>query len=325
MERGRPYHPDNIQPEYFLRAPTHITTYGDVEYLNKEIASMLEGGKDFDSRVSKLRELRIGSEFEIIFFDPSIDPEKAKFQGDNPNYGVSHQKKMFRINDDAEAFVQKSKAMESLESIGRLSIEYRTAPSSVKEYLRAIDIFRDHISWISKRYMVLPSVISQHLHVSLFSSGENLIYNARGKNFHFGSAIQVAMQNLAPLLQAPEEFKYDALVGTFRFKTPPRYEFRLLSTEYACDPWLNSLISLYALHNGLVASEKDSFTSSSQAVWNYRSAIDVMKNHTELKQFFGASLISKLADAASYYPAVSTRTITLPEVYAKIGKQRVRA
>src|SRR5690349_5289604 len=131
MEKKNSFNPVNLDPEWFLLAPTAIPTRDEVIY----------GAKHAAKDLGRKGKLLLGTEFEMLFFSPDSDPEKSYQFLENPNYHPSHLKKIEEITRDAVAFTEKQRRMDSCEIIGRLSLEYRTRPLDVKDMLAAYEDF----------------------------------------------------------------------------------------------------------------------------------------------------------------------------------------
>lgn len=318
------YNPANLQPENFLHPPTE-TVEDEIQYLARQLADILEG-KPYHQGV-EARTLLIGTELEVLFFSPDRDPLAARVlpREDNPNYQYDHFSKITTLKNWAENLRYRRKKIAKCTSIGTLGIEFRTRPLGLSGYLEATNQLRDLIQTRSKRLGVLPVVYSQHIHISLCQGATNFIheiagsYRDEGDHVKYRKQIDRIFAPVLPLVLLPEEFcvtprgvtwvKGTSSVGSN--EDPVRTEFRMLSSEWACDPSLNVTLSLRALDQAI---HQEKLTNLSINPTDYREAVRVMRKDPELIKFFGASTLNTLANIVNRYPEVSRRKITVNDI-----------
>lgn len=325
---AKKFNPANIGPERFLLSPTEEIVGEEVAYLAKNVEKSVISKGPFRGK----KKLELGPEFEVVFFTPTVDPHEVagRYPSKNPNYNKNrHGKKMENILAESQEFVSANQGLfwkkDPVESMGRVMLEYRLAPFGLREYLDAIKRFRDHVVKIGKQFGVLPVVFSQHLHITLFDGATNILadihdYRRRDDRTEIYRAnVHKVFQEAAPLVQLPEEFNTG--VRPYRHQTwkhpdiPAHDEFRLLSSEYACDPGLNALICLMALRYGLNHKRMPHLSPLTD---NFEQEVGELATRQTLLGFMGQSLLSTLAQIVSQYPDVSRRKITVPELISSL-------
>lgn len=313
------YNPKNHTPELFLRPPTNVVE-GELAYLARQLEHTLVGNN------GKPRKLRIGTEFEINFFREGSDPATDLHTVNNPNYSKIHLDNMEKVNAWADRLerLHPDRFQHSMR-FGRVMIEFRTAPQSLSDYLSTVSWFRDQIASQTKQYSMLPVVHSQHIHISCVQGNS---YNpARGidENSNFFKKIRHVFSHGIPLMALPHEygsarsnmaypayFKGDGVKGC-----PQHVEFRLLSSEYAADPVLNVVFSMFALFHGLDRRGSIEFNRPNI----YENAVKQFANDPEMQAFFGQSTCAALARVIRHYPDVSRRNITVSDIHVRVPRK----
>ncbi|MBI2310599.1 hypothetical protein HYU90_02115 [Candidatus Collierbacteria bacterium] len=315
------YNPKNIIPENLFRPPTS-RTHSELAYLVKQVNQDLEGsGKD-------RRLLLVGTELEIYFFSPELDPVEAKSRygnsGDNPNYGKTHLRKIQKVAGFAK-MVRYTKPGEFIapERIGRIMVEFRTAPQRAMEYLVTMEKFGNLLRKKCKDLGILPTVYSQHIHLSLRGNDElrDLFGDSDSNGIvPDGDVTSDAFSRIGPLVLLPEEWsgllkrpEYINRDGKRSIFSNNLHhpEFRMLSSEYANDPLLNLLVSLRAMYAGCL---DESMVSARSLHSTYEDDVVEMGHDHELERFFGRSTLTSLAGIVEQYPAVSRREKTINQV-----------
>ncbi|MEK9200433.1 MAG: hypothetical protein AAB909_00500, partial [Patescibacteria group bacterium] len=177
VDQYKPYNPENMSPQVFLQPPTKVVQL-EADYLATQVAKSLAGAQ---TGGGIKRRLGVGTELEVYFFSPEVDPVTAKAgpAHKNPNYGESHSKKVAKIRSWAEELAIKKGGSNT--DLGRIGIEFRTSPKmDVVGYHSDINTIRDGVGDISQSLGVLPIVHSQHIHISLLREKGNIVY--RGMN-----------------------------------------------------------------------------------------------------------------------------------------------
>lgn len=322
------FNPENIVPQQFMRSATEAAGHTEIVYIAKQVEAELQG-KVFPPTTIKEKAVGLGSEFEILFFSPEMDPHEAEKldESNNPNYSAKHQRKMDCILSESEKFVQKNSKFfwrNPLERIGRLMFEYRTAPFPLSGYLEAVNLLRDHVIDVSNRFGVWPVVYSQHLHTSLTGAQGNVLkpffesdyYSSNSPRASFRKNMSNFFRQAAPFVLLPEEFEpvdypfYQAEVAGNR-----HVEFRQLASEYANDPGLNALLCLQALHHGLNYS--DPVYDGSGVKHSFRDEAKDLRSRQALKSVMGQSLLGTLASVVEKHHDISARKKTVADVAAK--------
>jgi hypothetical protein len=319
------YNPKNFSPDNLFRAPTSAT-HGELLYLVDQLSRTLEG----TSRVKERRVL-VGTELEMIFFNPDQDPAEAyrKFGklSPNPNYLPDHSAKIELLKKFGNnlRLTRPGEFME-VEGIGKISLEFHTAPQRVNNHLSSMERFAELLRKKCRELNVLPVVHSQHIHLSMRN---NPMSNAlKGTIMSKGimpdsNVVRNAFSRVNPLVLLPEEWDYrdmnpyyaksDGIASLTRHDLD-HPEFRRLSSEYAFDPILNLLLSLRAMHAGCLA--KSSVTEMKHPR-SFEVAVTRMNQDSELANFFGQSTLSALSMIVGQYPAVSKREINIDQVHNK--------
>jgi hypothetical protein len=337
---GLKYNRPNYTPDLLFRPPTSVV-HGELEYLARNAASALEG----NCATPKARILRIGSEWEMIFFNPEIDPivAKEKYPNhnyrarnyNNPNYSEGHMLKLEAIADDYGTMCLKYPDMfDDLTYYGKphLFFEFRTQPLPIGKYLQATDRFRDKITNLSFQLGVMPVVHSQHIHISLqakcgdvsrgFDNSDGEKKGAYRSIYPEDDDLRGTFRMTHPLMLLPEEWCYNCNDNGFyqtddgkRYRstalTLPHIEFRALSSEYAHDPLLNLVVSLRAMLTGIEGGARMSLFENSN---DFQKAVRGMISLPELRKFFSLSTLNQLTDIVYQYPDVSMRKITIGQV-----------
>jgi hypothetical protein len=166
-------------------------------------------------------------------------------------------------------------------------------------------------------------VNSQHLHISVNRKIPNpgAIFQKYKTSANYNEDIVIASFNkVLPLVLLPEEYEKDDYSEAFEVWTkgdgdtvPKHPEFKLLSSEYACDPILNLSLSLRAFYASLIDPEYVSSKTSSLKNEYELEVLDMAKD-PELVIFFGESTLKTLAGIISQYPDVSRREITVDQI-----------
>lgn len=316
MSEFKKFNPQNMRPDLFCAPPTQVIE-SEVDYLSRNLVLLLEYGSGDASLVSKKRELRLGTELEVFFFSPDADPWDF-IEGDNydrnPNYASEHNNKMTMLCKWAEQ-LSEIVGVSDCDSIGRLGIEFRTEPANLSSYTNFVNRLVENIRVESKELDVLPIVHSQHIHMSLFDGGESIIGRNLEENPFFKNRILHRFSKEKPSVLLPEEFYVDTDPILFVQPRPRRrLEFRMLSSEFACDPDLNTLLSLWALLDALPENEKP---LPVQKFDNFDEALNEMRHDKESQSFFGKSTLSTLCGILEQYPKVSRREIAVDEIKTK--------
>lgn len=312
---AKKYNPVNITPEHLFRPPSSCV-HAELLYLIQQLSQCLEGK-------SKDRQLRIGTELEIFFFDSSSDPyESLRFYGTsdiNPNYSKRHADKMRRIaNFTEQLHFKRPKSFLPSGSMGHVFFEFRTAPQSASKYLDTISSLGEELRKKCGILEVSPVVHSQHLHVSLIDESANELIPesaiARGVFSRVNALVLLPEEwedyrDMSPMWQRTNGISPNGLLRDVRHS-----EFRKLSSEYAHDPVLNLLLSLRTMYGGCVDASNITFLRDSDS---HKEAVRVMKEDKELACFFGQATLSTLSHIASQYSAVSKRQITIDQIAVK--------
>lgn len=310
MREFAKYNPANMAPELLLTPPTRIVDE-ESRYLAKQVAQdiCLKGQK-----------LRLGTELEIIFFSPDADPlTYPQYNSKNPNYQSGHQAKMRQLKEWAVARRNRTEGPHTEQS--RLCIEFRTRPADITNYFRRVDRLRDDIQAQSRQLAVLPVVHSQHIHISVLDENKSNPLERFGYGV-IDDATQQSFSHVLPLVLLPEEIDTDRYRlpvrtngQTQKVKNPHRLEFRMLSSEWACDPSLNAALSLRGFLECL-EQEKDrrKVHPSTSYPGCYASAVAAMAADADLKTFFGEAALEKICGVVQHYPRVSIREILVKDI-----------
>lgn len=170
------YNPANFTPDHLFEPPTKGVRK-ELVYLVKKLEKTL-GGLEKEKRL-----LQVGTELEIFFFSPDSDPSLDKRRSrQNPNYSESHLEKVEKLLHFGEklhkAFPDQ---FEEPDDMGRIFLEFRTAPQSPSEYLKTIGSFAissegNAKNWEFCRSFTLNTSISPYGVLTVF-----LIYCIRSK------------------------------------------------------------------------------------------------------------------------------------------------
>lgn len=306
------YNPANIKPENLFNPPT-VRAQSELIYLAKQLGSAMEGKGHINKRI-----LLIGTEFEMFFFSPDIDPREARHMPEelNPNYQPPHKAKI----DELKLFFEKLHISKPSAFLGadkwRISFEARTAPQTLNDHLESLEVLGNELRRETQRLNILPVVYSQHIHMSLrpnpiriFGSSPETSNSLEPDN----SIVRKAFSEVEPLMLLPEEWgsRGTSPSGSKTKNGVKHPEFRLLSSEYANDPVLNLLVSLRAMYAGCI---DNTFVTGSTNSYDYVNSVEIMRGNASLTTFFGESTLNALADIAKQYPDVSKRLITIDQV-----------
>ncbi len=317
----RSFRPENFSPEVFMHPPTEIVS-DELMYLNRKLEQTIKGH-------SPKRKMMIGSEFEILFFNPNQHPFKTLEEfGCNPtknrNYSAQHRNKIKEMSNIGESLMKKYPEKfirHSWES--NLMLEYRTAPQDVEGYYESVQILADTVRKHTAHLDILPVVYSQHIHITLKDSifsrmtGINKIDKI---DYHrTAQRLTSSFNRIYPLVLLPEEYpkmamSYPAQIKTSPFRHP---EFRMLSSEWANDPVLNLNLSLRALYAAFI--DPKSVSRTSYFAGTYKQAVDFLSVDQELARFFGHSTLDTLCQIVSNYPAVEANEIEPRQIQIKKG------
>jgi hypothetical protein len=322
------YNRENYKPDLFMRPPTECA-HNELKYL---IGGMDEKIKRRFGDVNKV-DLLIGTELEVFFFSPDIDPVvgyETLLDEENPNYGEEHREKMHTIQTWSTSVLQEKYAgrFDKWSNLGRIFFEFRTMPQTCAKYLDTVDLFRSELGCVTRRLNVLPLVHSQHIHMSatgetkkvgfFITSVEDFLTPIFENDYYrWEHACDSAFNHLLPLVLLPEEWGNrnntfnagEKDFGCIHSKTT--LESRKLSSEYANDHVLNLLLSLKMLDS---FGDHKQDTNEIAGPDSYKTAARMMANYRDLKVFFGESVIAKLSSITEQYPDVSRRKITIEEV-----------
>jgi hypothetical protein len=318
------YNPLNYRPDLFMRPPTECVQ-NDIRYLIRE---MEEKARIVFEK--KHAEILVGTELEVLFFSPRVDPVVAERELPNhlnPNYDDEHLLKLNEIEAWANTLMEKhpSQFLES-DRMSRIFMEFRTMPQTCAKYLDTVDLFRTELGKKTRELNILPVVHSQHIHLSVtgttnnrFGVREDFLAPIFKKYYHWEPSSDYAFIRLLPLVLLPEEwedrnaYSCGAEQALDCINSERTMEARKLSSEYANDYVLNLLLSLKML-----ASVNDPRCNTGFPVIigpdSYKSAARKMSEYKDLRKFFGESVITKLSSITEQYPAVSRRKITIEEV-----------
>ncbi len=316
------YNPRNFTPEHLFRPATSVI-HSELVYLIGQLTKALEK----EGRENG-RQLLIGSELEIFFFNSDIDPidakEKYGVSERNPNYGKKHLEKMGKIRKFATRMTSKNPVdFMKADKFGRIFFEFRTTPQNSSDYLRTVEEFGELLRKKCKKLDILPVVHPQHIHVSLTKKARR---SSQPSSRAWGilpdaRVVKNAISTMNPLLLLPEEWKeHQSSDPVFLQNDGIRLkgnldlehsEFCRLSSEYAHDPILNLLVSLRAMYIGCIDT---SLVSTGSYFDTYEAGVVAMENNSGLKHFLGASTLATLAKIAGQYPAVSRREKTIDQV-----------
>ncbi len=318
------YNPPNITPDHLFCPPTSCT-HGELDYLVRQLGRALEG-----EGLPTSRRLLVGTELEIFFFSPGADPAEAPsgLWGSNPNYSIGHKSKTTNLIGFAKQLweVRPSEFLEA-SAIGRVGIEFRTAPQSVDQHLETMSRFGDLLRAECRKQIVSPVVHSQHLHISLREE-PSVCVSAENKGAVKGiipaeNIVRATFSRITPMMLLPEEWGIGRLMNPVYIKTKvltnggigrlDHPEFRLLSSEYACDLLLNLAVSLRAMYYGFV-DPSASLPNVKNDKIGFEGAVRRMAKDEELRSFFGESTLTKLCNIIRQYPDVSRRAITVDQV-----------
>ncbi len=305
------FNPENIGPENLFRPPTAVV-HDELKYLITQVDLALRGEKKHK------RLLQVGTELEMFFFSPDMDPVDAEAQygesDQNPNYDPWHRRKIEELEKFGTSLLKNPHRFMFTSDLGRIFLEFRTAPQSAKEYLKTIEMFGNRLRRQCERLRVWPVVHSQHIHVSLVDRRNATTIIPSDK------PVKSWFSKVSPLVLLPEEWgsrdyrphwvRSNGIKpnGVNDLSHP---EFRMLSSEYANDPVLNLLLSLKTMYEGCLG--KGGITPHVYGREYQQSAIE-MGNDPDLIDFFGQSTLATLARITSQYPAVSRREITIDQV-----------
>ncbi len=315
------YNPGNFSPEKFLRPPT-VKAWPELDYLSRSLEKDLRGFGIFERKNS----LKIGSEFEILLLSKDTIPSDTVDHDDNPNYSLEHLTEVRKMFYDSETFSlgNSDSFWDKGEKIGRLSYEYRISPQNVSGYHKAVDMLRVFVSESAKKYNILPIVLSQHIHLSLskigvFGGGNR--FECKDPKFHIET--RDAFSHVLSFVLLPEEY-FGADIQEFNFIRTKRHksdigsswhshpEYRLLSSEYACDPTLNLTLALRALDLSINKLDKNLRCQPKQ---DYTEEVQRASNDPCLKSFFGNSTLQQLCAITIQYPHVSSGKITIDQLH----------
>lgn len=308
-----------LNPDNFLAPPTSSIGH-ELKYLAQNFQDALSEQKRFLFFRGTTDKVLLGAEFEIIFFAKGFDyktrsPRRIKT---NPNYKESHIRKVKSAKELLNVLTREEEIFERPDNnIGNLSIEFRTSPLGLNEYFSAVEKFREQVVSICRKKKLVPVPVSQHLHVSVMSGFNNRYKEVLDRDRRsFLRRINWMFRSVSPLVLLPSEHcctpaHVDA-ANLSRHSVPERAEFRLLSSEFACDPVLNACLCLCSLRDAMLMQNLDEVVPG----WShdYASAIQGMRANTRLTELFGASVIHSLAGIVQYYPQVEQRSIALTEV-----------
>ena len=311
--------PENYQPERFMHPPTEPLDK-ELEYINKNLSDALIGR-------SPKRKLKIGSEFEVLFFNTSQHPFHAwdKFGKDpkkNRNYGQKHTEKILKIYNTSKELREKypDNFIES-SWFSNLMIEFRTAPQDVDGYYESVNLLSDVIRKQSTQLNVLPVLFSQHIHISAVNSrisevtGYNKLADTNNRTL---LTMISSFGKIFPLVLLPEEYtqsRYLREPVKLSRKTSKHPEFRMLTSEWANDPTLNLTVSLRAMYMALI--DPKSVSSIYDLPESYQEAVQIFSEDKDLATFFGQSTLEFLSKTIACYPDVEERKIASYQIDAK--------
>lgn len=312
------YNPANYSPEHFLLPKTAVL-WPELKYLNNKLVTAVEGSMRMDKR-----SMLIGSEFEVMFFDENYNPPKNRwdrYQNDkrrNPNYSSNHKERVTELAKSASRFGVSGNRFQECTKEGSLLLEFRTAPQTYNKYLSTVSYLRDWIHEKSTNGGLLPIVYSQHTHIT---SNRTTRFHLMGRDEPLNvdadeGVIQDAFSRVTPLVLLPEEYEESrtnppAVIGRNGHSHP---EFRMLSSEYACDPVLNLTLVLRAFYASMY--NPDFVTGRRSIPRDFCDAVTAFSEDQEMEEFFGTSTVSTLAQIVSQYPLVSTGAITVDQIVA---------
>lgn len=311
MSEFHKYNPANMAPELLLEPPTQAVA-AETRYLSLQLAKEI---------CATSEKLRLGTELEIIFFSPDADPLVAyqRPNSKNPNYQIPHQDKMRELEKWANNRRSLAEGPHTKQS--RLCVEFRTRPADIRNYFSRVNTLRDAIQTECRQLEVLPVVHSQHIHVSILDKdGVNPVEKAPYRSLEY--ATQKDFRQVLPLILLPEEIYQHWSLSPVNIKGQrqnrrdlSRLEFRKLSSEWACDPSLNALLSLRALKECLVGWEKENWGDKPKEYDGcFAAAAAAMRVDSQLKHFFGEATLETICDIVQHYPRVSTREITVADI-----------
>lgn len=310
------YNLANYSPELLFRPPTN-NVRTDLLALTTDLSRELGGAFGLQ------RNLKIGTELEIFFFDPGIDPEYAyKNYGrsdQNSNYRDPHKSKMIEL-ETAARMLSNFFPKEFLEcsGIGKLSIEYRSTPQDCSHHLDTIEKLGELIRKQAKILDVRPVVHSQHLHISWLNRMFPISSPWKVEDARF-SDYKLVFYRALPLVLLPGELnailpqrRWAERVGEVSLKEKIVYpEFRALSSEFAHDHVLNLALSIMAVHTSVLKSRK------MRPVYppsDFDTAVEKFKTDEEMISFLGQSVVNNLYNVVRQYPKVSSGEMTIDQV-----------
>ena len=320
LEEFKPkkYNPSNTLPEYFLRPPTSFLQDEFIEAAGNATADLNEHGCKIPLIVSKRRvSLLIGTELEVYFFPRNVDPTEpqSSFQ-ESSCYKDKHLRKVEAVSYDSRLH-SLIPGISDVEKISRLGIEFRTPPGDLGRYIDCIENIRNALSRRCNDDGLNPVVHSQHIHISVFSNSKNLIDSSRAKPKNLKNELdRTAITQLLP-----EEFyeinsrpaRYNGSTNILN-RNPVRLEIRRLSSEYACDPFMNVLTALAGTKLYLEGNSFREYTEL-ETPENFSHGLDLFRNSEHvLTNYLGTETQRRLADVISVYPMISSRSINLDRV-----------
>jgi hypothetical protein len=236
----------------------------------------------------------------------------------NPNYTDYHREKIHEIGRWASHLGVLKKRFWDCSRESHLLLEFRTSPQCPDKYWESVRYLGDRIREKSSDLGVLPVIHSQHTHMSSNRQGFASIDPYRRHERHILSedfdinVVNTAFSKVLPLVMLPEEYEDgipDAAAMDRHNATHP--EFRLLSSEYMWDPVLNTTVTLRAMYASLYNPD---YVGRVNEARSYLTAAKNFSQDSELRAFFGDSLVEGLSQVIFQYPAVSKRKISLDDV-----------
>lgn len=339
------YLPENTAPEQFMRPPTEpfreqvIPLCQELETRINDRASEIVINRGRVGRtirkilgISDLPispGLQLGTELEIFLFSSRSTPHQdAEKKRGNPNYARKH---LNAVEDMSKAVAGSPYAeglgdvISSDVTLWRISMEIRTKPGGVDNYLMAMDRIREWFQRNGASGGVHPVIYSQHIHFSLVDRARirNLFTSSSwGRNVEVGLIDTYSRSN--PLVLLPEEVErdYGRDIGLYNgvkkkggrsLVDPERIEARMNNSEYAFDPYLNLLVNLLGVYRALAAENRVQLVEFHKGVSvnadygepryyfqigkkhrSYEREVEGLTNDSVLQQLLPANLLSRL-------------------------------
>lgn len=171
--------------------------------ISTQISSNPELCRLYNLRRDMPLEIKVGSEFEITFFDKDYD---HILNNRDVNYNPLHEAKVTRLKQQIERelgdILQDSNPVSKE---GRLTLEIRLKPLDPEQALEAYGKMREWFSVKSQEMGIIPSIHSHHNHFSLWQGATNCVENNAAFGLAVGNGVLDMSRRALPTLHLPHE------------------------------------------------------------------------------------------------------------------------